>query len=157
LESCQAMGIVGMDPVLDGGWGMPQDVSHFIAIAASCHEKNTVQAVIIPGVIRATDLLLELQNSHSSVLYCEFLHRVPIISIGGSALIYLNYYDVMQAPCLVYRPGIVSFRRTERVLQRLSETPESGWVGEGKVCGRVTALWGERSQPVQVRAVLALI
>ena len=73
-QRAQTLGLEASHPTFDRRWMLPQPLGNLIATVALGNEQNTVQPVVVAGLFRAIDLVLQGESHDGGVGDLELSH-----------------------------------------------------------------------------------
>ena len=73
-QRAQTLGLEASHPAFDRRWMLPQPLGNLIATVALGNEQNTVQPVVVAGLFRAIDLVLQGESHDGGVGDLELSH-----------------------------------------------------------------------------------
>jgi len=103
-QCAQTLGFEASHPTFDRRWMLPQPLGDLIATVALGNEQNTVQPVVVAGLFRAIDLVLQSESHDGGVGDSELSHAQLYRGHATSA----RYYAALLLTLCIVLPIMVT-------------------------------------------------
>jgi hypothetical protein len=88
LQPSKTVSLKSIDPALDSDRILPQPLCHLVAANAIANQQNSMQAMIVSGLLRSCNFLLYCQTHDFDISNFQFAHRNALLAL---------YYDKKDA------------------------------------------------------------